>query len=140
MNCYHRIEDNTFLFNVRTEEILVFYAIKTYSTSELLRTSIRGFPHFVLARHSSSSFGSQRVRSWGPSSRNENETPLKRGSPPKWAARPSYATKEIARSDTRYGYKIFLAPLLCTSFFYLLFSVLVYSNWRQMRHSTLYNF
>ncbi|KAL3290459.1 hypothetical protein HHI36_023800 [Cryptolaemus montrouzieri] len=48
---------------------------RSICTSESLRTSIRVSPDFVLTRHSSPSFGSQRVRSWCASSRNENETP-----------------------------------------------------------------
>ncbi|KAG8280690.1 hypothetical protein J6590_074845 [Homalodisca vitripennis] len=39
-------------------------------------------PDFVLARHSSPSFGSQRVRSGCASPRNENETPRECGTPP----------------------------------------------------------
>lgn len=48
---------------------------RSICTSESLRTSIRVSPDFVLTRHSSPSFGSQRVRSWCASSRDENETP-----------------------------------------------------------------
>ncbi|RZF48777.1 hypothetical protein LSTR_LSTR008126 [Laodelphax striatellus] len=36
---------------------------RSICTSESLRTSIRVSPDFILARHSSPSFGSQRVRS-----------------------------------------------------------------------------
>jgi len=53
---------------------------RSICTSESLRTSIRVSPDFVLTRHSSPSFGSQRVRSWCASSRNENETPRECGS------------------------------------------------------------
>ena len=52
---------------------------RSICTSESLRTSIRVSPDFVLTRHSSPSFGSQRVRSWCASSRNENETPRECG-------------------------------------------------------------
>ena len=48
---------------------------RSICTSESLRTSIRVSPDFVLTRHSSPSFGSQRVRSWCASSCNKNETP-----------------------------------------------------------------
>uniref|UniRef100_A0A6M2DN50 Putative secreted protein n=1 Tax=Xenopsylla cheopis TaxID=163159 RepID=A0A6M2DN50_XENCH len=48
---------------------------RSICTSESLRSSIRVSPDFDLTRHSSPSFGSQRVRSWCASSRNENETP-----------------------------------------------------------------
>lgn len=52
---------------------------RSICTSESLRTSIRVSPDFVLTRHSSPSFGSQRVRSGCASSRNENETPRECG-------------------------------------------------------------
>lgn len=52
---------------------------RSICTSESLRTSIRVSPDFVLTRHSSPSFGSQRVRSWCASSRNEIETPRECG-------------------------------------------------------------
>lgn len=52
---------------------------RSICTSESLRTSIRVSPDFVLTRHSSPSFGSQRVRSWCASSRDENETPRECG-------------------------------------------------------------
>lgn len=48
---------------------------RSICTSESLRTSIRVSPDFVLTRHSSPSFGSQRVRSGCASTRDENETP-----------------------------------------------------------------
>ncbi|GJQ87602.1 hypothetical protein Trydic_g23143, partial [Trypoxylus dichotomus] len=52
---------------------------RSICTSESQRTSIRVSPDFVLTRHSSPSFWSQRVRSWCASSRNENETPREGG-------------------------------------------------------------
>lgn len=52
---------------------------RSICTSESLRTSIRVSPDFVLTRHSSPSFGSQRVRSWCASPRDENETPRECG-------------------------------------------------------------
>lgn len=52
---------------------------RSICTSESLRTSIRVSPDFVLTRHSSPSFGSQRVRSGCASSRDENETPRECG-------------------------------------------------------------
>jgi hypothetical protein len=52
---------------------------RSICTSESLRTSIRVSPDFVLTRHSSPSFGSQRVRSRCASPRNENETPRECG-------------------------------------------------------------
>jgi len=52
---------------------------RSICTSESLRTSIRVSPDFVLTRHSSPSFGSQRVRSGCASSRDESETPRECG-------------------------------------------------------------
>lgn len=52
---------------------------RSICTSESLRTSIRVSPDFVLTRHSSPSFGSQRVRSWCASPRDESETPRECG-------------------------------------------------------------
>jgi len=49
--------------------------LRSICTSESLRTSIRVSPDFVLTRHSSPSFGSQRVRSWCAPARNEHGTP-----------------------------------------------------------------
>lgn len=55
---------------------------RSICTSESLRTSIRVSPDFVLARHSSPSFGSQRVRSGCASPRSEDETPRECGPVP----------------------------------------------------------
>jgi len=55
---------------------------RSICTSESLRTSIRVSPDFVLTRHSSPSFGSQRVRSGCASSRDESETPRECGARP----------------------------------------------------------
>lgn len=52
---------------------------RSICTSESLRTSIRVSPDFVLTRHSSPSFGSQRLRSGCASTRKENETPRECG-------------------------------------------------------------
>lgn len=62
---------------------------RSICTSESLRTSIRVSPDFVLTRHSSPSFGSQRVRSWCASSRDENETPRECGATVRNTNRPS---------------------------------------------------
>src|SRR2546425_165400 len=48
---------------------------RSICTSESLRTSIRVSPDFVLARHSSPSFGSQRVRSGCATSQRERDAP-----------------------------------------------------------------
>lgn len=94
MNCYHSIKDNTFLLNVRTEEILVFYAIKTYSSSELhghpsgvsLTSSWPGIVHHVLG-HNVYGLGvrllAMRTRRPGsavhhPSGLHDHPTPLKK--------------------------------------------------------------
>ena len=52
---------------------------RSICTSESLRTSIRVSPDFVLTRHSSPSFGSQRARSGCASARDERETPRECG-------------------------------------------------------------
>lgn len=68
---------------------------RSICTSESLRTSIRVSPDFVLTRHSSPSFGSQRVRSGCAFSRDENETPRECGAAsrrgPSSLGRPSSA-------------------------------------------------
>lgn len=77
---------------------------RSICTSESLRTSIRVSPDFVLTRHSSPSFGSQRVRSGCASSRDENETPRECGA--------AYATRPILpRSTTERTTFTFIAPL-----------------------------
>ena len=66
---------------------------RSICTSESLRTSIRVSPDFVLTRHSSPSFGSQRVRSGCASSRDENETPRECGVCP-WPDPSSLGSRE----------------------------------------------
>lgn len=139
MNYYHSIEDNSFLFNVRTEEILVFYAIETYSSSELhghpsgvSRTlSWPGIVHH-LSGHNVYGHGvrllAMRTRLPGsavhhPSGLHDHPTPLKK----------SHVRIHVM-DITFFSHRLcaLLSSICC-------FSVLVYSNWRQMRYSTLYN-
>ena len=77
---------------------------RSICTSESLRTSIRVSPDFVLTRHSSPSFGSQRVRSGCASSRDENETPRECGA----TARERLTHPPSARAKRAFT---FIAPL-----------------------------
>ena len=75
---------------------------RSICTSESLRTSIRVSPDFVLTRHSSPSFGSQRVRSGCASGRDDRETPRECG--------PERARAILPRSTLRPTFT-FIAPL-----------------------------
>ena len=82
---------------------------RSICTSESLRTSIRVSPDFVLTRHSSPSFGSQRVRSGCASSRDENETPRECGARP-WTDPSSLGPRE-ADLHFHYAFRFSANPM-----------------------------
>lgn len=82
---------------------------RSICTSESLRTSIRVSPDFVLTRHSSPSFGSQRVRSGCASSRSENETPRECGATPRRS--PSSLGGREARLHFHFAFRFRVVPM-----------------------------
>lgn len=84
---------------------------RSICTSESLRTSIRVSPDFVLTRHSSPSFGSQRVRSWCASSRDENETPRECGAATLKANRSSSLGPHKADLYFHYAFRFSDVPM-----------------------------
>lgn len=84
---------------------------RSICTSESLRTSIRVSPDFVLTRHSSPSFGSQRVRSWCASSRDENETPRECGAATLRANRSSSLGSRKANLYFHYAFRFSYVPM-----------------------------
>ena len=84
---------------------------RSICTSESLRTSIRVSPDFVLTRHSSPSFGSQRVRSWCASSCNKNETPRECGVATLWANHSSSLSLCKTNLYFHYAFRFSYVPM-----------------------------